>query len=89
MGFELNTTGKLFGLAVASWIGAKIFSKAVAPHDAAEPENPGMPESLHTALLEAAWAGDRPKFLSLLDDGGCPKDLSTRRKFWDYYRAGA
>jgi hypothetical protein len=90
MAIRVSTTGKLLGASIAAWVGAKLFSKYV---ESQEPdgsddsvENPGMPDALHQGLLEAAWAGDKPKFLSLLDGGGCPKDMSTRRKFWAYYR---
>jgi len=87
MSLYVNSTGKLLGAAIASWVGAKLLTKYA---ESQEPPPKAsldgiMPQSLQDSLTACALAGDQRGFTALLDANGCPQDFKMRNNLWNHF----
>lgn len=91
MGAYLDTTGKIFLTAIASYVGAKIASKHISKYieekhaETSRVIEENIPPHLQAALQNHASHGDQSGFHSLLNNNNCPRDTNLRSYLWKYF----
>jgi hypothetical protein len=83
---HINGMGKLFGAAVAAWLGAKLVETVVErPAPRTNPLEGMMDARMQRDLQLLADRLDGVGFDAYLDRAGCPRDARTRGALWRHF----
>lgn len=83
MGGYLNNTGKIFFGSLAAWVGAKLFQKFQESDRVQSLDEMDLPDNFRNAIVDAAFEGDKRRFVRILDEFQVPHDPYVRRRFWE------